>query len=153
MHDDLYGHTLNAGEEVVFAGHASGKMTGHILMTSLIVMFIIVPKGAERLGTTHVPESDLTLIVALVLLILLAIDRLDGVLRCYRPNDRRLPALITNQRVIAPDGLDIPLSNISKVHGRWSTVKLDGQKLADGLTIRDMQDARAFRTAIERHLA
>lgn len=152
MNDDLYGHELKGDERVVFSGHADRTKWGTTMIATLIVMFLLIPKAAEDLGT-HAPESDFTLIVGVFLFILFMLDRLDGVFRSFRAAKHLRPAVVTNQRVIAPNGLDIPLSNISKVHGRWSTVKLDGQKLADGLTIRDMQDARAFRTAIERQLA
>lgn len=152
MNDGLYRHELNEDEQVVFAGFSGGAHWKASISSTWIAMFLVVPYAAKNLGD-HSPQSGLTVFLTMVLVVWITVILCDGVLRHYIAKARLRPALVTNLRVIAPNGINIPLSRISRVHGRWSTVKLEGQKLADGLTIRDMQDARAFRTAIERQLA
>lgn len=152
MNDDLYGHELSNGEEVMYSQSTyKTAQTGPVAVMVIVASFatILNPDIPALLSSWLRTVPHFALLPGFLAVFVLVRLVSETLRYWFKP---RL-ALVTNQRVIAPNGLDIPLSNISKVHGRWSTVKLDGQKLADGLTIRDMQDARAFRTAIERQLA
>ncbi|WP_299352543.1 hypothetical protein [uncultured Shimia sp.] len=152
MNDDLYGHALNKGEQVSYAQLPSGVGLPVRLILLILIIWFVVPELATELGAPQpFRPSPGPVILLLVLLSIVAGIWPALLSRVWFTRPR--PALVTTQRVIATNGVDMPLSRISKVHGRWSTIKLDGQKLADGLVIRDMQNAHAFRTAIERHLA
>lgn len=152
MNDDLYGHALNEGEHVSFVQWPLKLGLPFLLIILIVLFWFVLPELAAELGAPAPYRPPAMPVIWLLVILFIALKYRTA----FKPSAKRTgyrPALVTNQRVIAPNGTCIPLSNISKVHGRWSSVKLDGQKLADGLTIRDMQDARAFRTAIERHLA
>ena len=158
MNDDLYGHDLEAGEKVVFVGPTSPEPVREVAILAAMV-FIMAPTLWRLLDNWPFmaalrPDSKLQIALLLFLLGISAMGFLNRLFQSTRPTPKKArPALLTTHRVIAPNGHSLPLSRISSVRTRFSATILEGQKLADGMTIGNMQNARAFRTAIERSLA
>ncbi|MGR3636416.1 MAG: hypothetical protein ACU0BK_10910 [Shimia sp.] len=152
MNDDLYGHELYDGEEVIFV--QLPQSFGPAINAAAIFAAAVVAVTLW-LGDTHATAWRASNFVVLALMASCA-AKLGSALALSASNgialQRKRPAMITNHRVIAKDGNSIPLKKIAATRCRLSSVEITGQKLADGLTLRALPHAKSFHAALERQL-
>ena len=152
MNDDLYGHDLKDGERVTFVQNPRPVLFYYL-------MFIVLYFSARLLtDLVRAPDEFMThetaATAAFAFVIAATVIAVFWTMLDWNliPRHRQLPALITNYRVIAANGIDIMLDDIASIRRGWMSVKINGQNEADGLTLRALPHAKSFHAALERQL-
>ncbi|WP_412555538.1 hypothetical protein [Shimia sp. MIT1388] len=157
MNDDLYGYELEDGESISYA-HPPGQLGNYGAVKLLAFYFGLV--FLVSLAAIKWPALDAVFMapragIPGVILLLLAFT-LSGLnwrwLKRSELTPKMRPIVLTNKRLLLPNGNDMALTSMISVRVNFSGLRIEGDKLANGLTLIGLSNVQNLKTAIERQL-
>lgn len=152
MNSDLYGHELLEEERVTFVQHTPPVLP----LALLVALLYFSARLSVELLIGHEPAAEDPLALQANVLFVAIVAVLAGFWSLTQwnliPKLRRLPAIVTNTRVIAPNGLSLPLADITAIRRGLTSLIIVGQNKADTLSLRALPHAKSFHAALERQM-